>query len=84
MNVQTFEAFAANFRRFIKNADHDVKKRMVQKFIKKVEIGIDEVKIHWNLDQEHYEREQVLKKQNPHFFKNVGSHSLTSGAPART
>lgn len=87
VKVQTFQAFAENYRKFIKNADHEVKKQMVQKFIKKVEIGVDEVKIHWNLDQEHYERELALRGRSAEgqvFLINVGSNSLTSGAPART
>ncbi len=83
VKVQTFQAFAENYRKFIKNADHEVKKQMVQKFIKKVEIGVDEVKIHWNLDQEHYERELALRGRSAEgqvFLINVGSYSLTIGA----
>ena len=37
--------------------DHDLKKAMVQKFIKKVEVGVDSIKIYWIIDKRHYEQE---------------------------
>ena len=43
--------------------DHDAKKAMAQKFIKKIELGVDSIKIHWNLDKAHYERELHLKRR---------------------
>ena len=55
----------------------------------RVEIGVDAVKIYWNLDQEFFERELKIKKpeaRDSGFLKtlkaptNSGSQSLTNGA----
>ncbi|MBX3019135.1 MAG: hypothetical protein KF767_14715 [Bdellovibrionaceae bacterium] len=34
---------------------------MIKKFIHKVEVGTETVKIHWIVDKEHFERELALK-----------------------
>ena len=69
--------------------DHDLKKAMVQKFIKKVEVGVDSIKIYWIIDKRHYEQELVsadktkpleVPSEGSYFFKSKSSHSLTVGA----
>jgi site-specific DNA recombinase len=79
VKVKTFEEFAEHYRKLIDRADHETRKSMVQKFVKKIEVGVDSVKIHWIMDQEHYERELALRGRSP-IFKNNGSYSLTFGA----
>jgi site-specific DNA recombinase len=96
-DLNKFEDFASHYRRFLSNATVQEQKMMLKKFIKKVEVGLDSVKIHWIVDQEHYERELQLEKagaqaalggaglsQSTGFFKNYGSCTLTNGAPGRT
>ena len=62
---------------------------ILQKFIKRIEIGPDSVKIHWNVDKEFYENElsQVKTCGTSNLLKisrNVGSNSLTNGASGET
>ena len=63
---------------------------MLKKFIHKVEVGVDSVKIHWIVDQDHFDRELALKRAGSrssgsgssdlNFFRDVGSYTLTNGA----
>ena len=70
-------------------------RQMIKKFIHKVEVGTETVKIHWIVDDEHFERELALKgagfsrSDSPlgavlNFKRNLGSQNLTFGAPGRT
>lgn len=86
VSLETFESFANQAARTLKETtDFNVRRMILQKFIRRVEIGIDSVKIYWNLDKEFYESE--LKLKNPRretgvlkFSANVGSQTLTNGA----
>jgi len=89
VNLETFATFAHHYKRFILNdADFVQRKELVKKFVKKVEVGTESVKIHFIVDQDHYSQELALKKvgsgplgRDSDFFKSVGSHTLTVGAP---
>ncbi len=80
--------FASHYRRSPSNATVQEQKTMLKKFIKKVEVGVDFIKIHWIVDQDPYEREFQLEKAGAQaalggssdFFKNYGSYILTNGA----
>lgn len=65
-------------------ADFNIRRSLLQKFIHRVEIGVDSIKIYWNLDKDFYEQELKIKnpEKNRGFIKtaNFGSHSLTIGA----
>lgn len=50
------------------NPDFNIRRSILQKFIHRVEIGVDSIKIYWNLDKDYYEQE--LKIKNPE--KNRG------------
>ena len=90
--LETFEKFAKFAAKSLKeNPDFNVRRSIMQKFIKRVEIGVDSIKIFWNLDKDHYNREIKLNvlaestlanSAGVGFQKlnNVGSHSLTNGA----
>lgn len=82
VKLTTFDTFAHNYRQYLtEKTDHAVRKQIVQKFIKRIEIGTESIKIHWNLDQDHYERELALRGRSlSKDFKNVSSCSLTFGA----
>lgn len=92
VDLNKFEDFASHYRRYLLNATVQEQKMMLKKFIKRVEVGVDDVKIHWIVDQEHYERELQLEEAGAQaalggssgFFKNYGSYTLTNGAPGRT
>lgn len=86
VSLETFEKFAKQAAQTLKDTtDFNVKRMILQKFIRRVEIGVDSVKIYWNLDKEFFESE--LKIKNPrreagvlNCSINVGSQSLTNGA----
>lgn len=85
--IETFEQFAQIASKTLKeNPDFNLKRSLLQKFIYRVEIGVETIKIYWNLDQEFFERELKIKKpeaRDSGFLKlsaNFGSQSLTNGA----
>ena len=90
VSLETF----SDFRQIVKeslseNTDMNIRKMILQKFIKRVEIGPDSVKIHWNVDKEFYENELSQAKACGSsnllkFSRNVGSNSLTNGASGET
>lgn len=88
--VSTFEQFAKFTTNTLKNnPDFNIRRALLQKFISRVEIGEDTVKIYWNLDKDSYDQELKTKnpEQNRGFSKNYingGSHSLTFGARGET
>ena len=96
VGVDTFEDFSWHYRQLIlKDLSVNEKKQFIQKFIKKVEVGIKTYKVHFIVDQEHYRRELALKKagsgplravpsDSSIFLNNFGSNTLTNGAPGRT
>ncbi len=88
--IETFEQIAEIASKTLKeNPDFNLKRSLLQKFVHRVEIGVDSVKIYWNLDQEFFERELKIKKPEARdsgflkthtFPSNSGSQSLTNGA----
>jgi DNA invertase Pin-like site-specific DNA recombinase len=72
----------AEFREIIKkslseNPDANVRKMILQKFVRRVEVGTDSVKIYWNVDKEFYLNEVSQAEACGSFrFKNVGSKSF--------
>lgn len=94
--LETFENFAKFAAKSLKeNPDFNVRRTIMQKFIKRIEIGVDSIKIFWNLDKDHYNREIKLNLLAESTLantagvgfqklKNVGSHSLTNGAAGGT
>jgi len=71
--IETFEKLTEFASLAIKNnPDFNIKRNLLQKFIHRVEIGVDSIKIYWNLDKDFYEQE--LKIKNPEkksgFYKN--------------
>jgi site-specific DNA recombinase len=83
----TFEAFAAHWKRYLANASGEIKKKIIHKFVRRIEIGKNEITIHWLVDQEHYRVELALMANSPFSgeiqkkFMIGGSSSLINGAP---
>ena len=91
VKFETFEAFAKHYQEFLnEKSDFATRKKMLQKFLKRIEIGPQSVKIHFNVDQAHYERELALMagsrqpSRTLEYLKCVGSNSLTNGAHGGT
>jgi hypothetical protein len=87
--LDTFSEFSKIVKKSLsENPDANVKKMILQKFVRRVEIGPDSVKIYWNVDKEFYTNEisQAKACGSSNFFKvingsgSVGSNSLTIGA----
>ena len=84
--LETFEKFARVASQSLKETtDFNVRRMILQKFVRRVEIGVNEVKIHWLLDKAVYESELKIKTPGAsrgfyNFSANVGSQSLTFGA----
>ena len=91
VGLDTFEDFASHHRQFVMSvADVTQRKQMIQKFVRRVEVGTDSFKIHYIVDQEHYKRELALKeagsrllagrRSGGNFSRNLSSNTLTFGA----
>jgi hypothetical protein len=87
VSLETFEEFKGLAKKtLLENPDFNMKRSILQKFIHRVEIGIDSMKIYWNLDQGLFESELKIKKpgaRDPGFLNlsaNFGSQSLLFGA----
>jgi len=86
VDFEVFEDFASHYRNYLNTATVTEQKLILQKFIRKVEVGVNTVKIHWIVDQDHFDRELALKRAGSRpsgadkFFKDYGSYTLTFGA----
>ena len=91
VGLDTFESFASHYRNFVlKSATVPEQKLMVQKFIRKVEVGIETVRVHYIVDEEHFSRELASKEAGSgplrgslarsDFLTDGSSNTLTSGA----
>ena len=85
---ETFENFAEVWKRYLVSAKDEVKKKIIHKFVKRIDIGKNEVTIEWLVDEDHYKTELALTANSPlsgEYQKNVlvgGSNSLINGATA--
>lgn len=77
----------------IVHADEGLKKQIIKKFVRRVEVAPDGITIRFIVDAEHYERELVMQKAGSRsqarrhggqIFTYVGSNILTIGARERT
>jgi len=58
--LETFSEFAGIVKKALtKNDDGALRKKVLQKFVSRVEVGVDKVRIAWNVDRDHYNREIV-------------------------
>lgn len=59
-SLENFEAFAARYRKIVLGEmDADQRKQVLQKFIRKVEVGTETVKIHFIVDKDSIEEELI-------------------------
>lgn len=83
---KTYEKFVENWKRVLANASEEIKKKIIHKFIKKIEINKNEITIHWLVDEDHYKTELAitanssLSGKNQKFIVVGGSQSLKNGA----
>ncbi|MCX7977492.1 MAG: hypothetical protein N2578_00645 [Bdellovibrionaceae bacterium] len=57
------EEFTAHYRNLVsKDASVNERKQFVQRFVKKIEVGADSLRIHFIMDKEHYQRELALSR----------------------
>ncbi|RYZ92298.1 MAG: recombinase family protein [Proteobacteria bacterium] len=83
-DLKNFEAFAASYRKLtFENLTADQKKQLLRRFIQKIEVDVESVKIHFIVDQEHYKQESALSSASSNrqtdFLKISGSNTLTVG-----
>lgn len=89
VGLDTFQTFASHYKRFLRQ-DMTVpeQKQAIQKFIRKVEVGTETVRIHYIVDEDHFKRDLASREAGSRsasvFLKNVGSNTLTFGARKRT
>ncbi len=91
--IEDFECFAKYYRQILtEEMNPDKKKQVLQKFIRKVEVGVDSVKVHFIIDGEHFKTELSVERQskthkgfrsasNSDFFMCNGSNTLKNGGP---
>lgn len=93
VGLETFETFATHYKRFLReDATVPERKQAIQKFIRKVEVTTDSVRVHYIVDEDHYHRELASNEVGSRpsrgrfasDFRNFGSNTLTFGARKRT
>lgn len=81
-----YDEFVQSLKKLWMTASSDMKSRIIKRLIHKVEVRVDSVVIHYNIDKRNMiletkkpsEKEGFFK--NPNFFNLNGSNSLTNGA----
>jgi hypothetical protein len=93
VGIDTFDDFTEHYKTLVlKDLTVTQKKQFVQKFVKKIEVGVKTYKIHFIVDEEHFKRELALKEagsqpfgarrlDSQNLFGCFGSNTLTNGAP---
>jgi DNA invertase Pin-like site-specific DNA recombinase len=87
VTAETFVNFADVWKKYLLTTKDEVKKKIIHKFIKRIEVGRKEVSIEWLVDEDHYKTELALTANSPISEKNRkkilvgGSQSLINGAP---
>ncbi len=90
VGLDTFKTFASYYKRFLReDASVPERKQIVQKFIRKIEVSTENVRVYFIVDQDHYNQGPAdgagpCGLSRPDFLKNVGSNTLTIGAPGQT
>jgi hypothetical protein len=92
--IESFSQFAEMVKKSLaEGPDMNVRKMILQKFVKRIEVGVDKVKIYWNLDKDHYSHEIELSSalavkagaSSSNFALScLGSKRLTSGGSPET
>ncbi len=86
MHTETFERFSDHWKLVLSRANDEMKKKIIHKLIRRIEIGQNEITIHWLIDEDHYKTELALTANSPLTGKNqkmsgvAGSYSLINGA----
>lgn len=76
IGLDTFETFATHYNRFLReDATVPERKQAIQKFIRKVEVTTDSVRLHYIVDEDHYERELASDQAGSHPSR-VTSHQI--------
>lgn len=90
VRLETFEQFVESWKGVLTNASEEIKKKIIHKFIKKIEIGKNEITIHWLVDEDHYRTELAITAnssllgENQKFNVVYGSQSLINGGSEGT
>lgn len=95
VNLTTIKKFI-DYSKFLlnENPDFNIRRKVLQKFVRRVEIGVNSVKIYWNVDKAFYLNELTIKSNTEKSLadagdpllklkknvRNVGSNSFTNGA----
>ena len=89
IDLKNFQAFSAQYRKLtFDDLSVDQKKQLLRRFIQKIEVGTDSVKIHFIVDKDHYKQESALSSASSNcqtdFLKISGSNTLTVGTDGGT
>jgi hypothetical protein len=90
VRLETFENFVESWKGVLANASEEIKKKIIHKFIKKIEIGKNEITIHWLVDEDHHRTELGITANTSLLGKNqkinvvYGSQSLINGGFGRS
>ena len=90
VGLETFEEFSGYYKKFVLTGmEVTQQKQMIQKFVRKIEVGTESFKIHFIVDKDHYKRGLALvagsrPSGSGNLFTYFGSNTLTNGAPGET
>ena len=91
VNLDEYDKFLKTFRESFMNAGPELKSKIIQRLVHKIEVGDNSVVIHYNVDKRNLSLKNTkapdIKSEafsNSNNFYRVGSNSLTNGGPGGT
>lgn len=82
VNLNVYQSFVGDLRELWLNANSATKSKIIQRLIYKIEVGVDSIVVHYNMDKRNIDPKIKKPDSRSGFFKNYsnGSNSLTNGA----
>lgn len=82
VNLNNYQSFVSDLRELWLNANSATKSKIIQRLIHKIEVGVDSVVVHYNVDKRNLGPKIKKPDSKSGIFKNYpnGSNSLTIGA----
>lgn len=87
VQFDALRAFAKHYKEFLtQDSNPQQRNRLIRKFVEKVEVGVDSIRINFFVDKKHYERELAIAESGSAsgkpikgFSRFLGSQTLTNG-----
>jgi site-specific DNA recombinase len=87
VGLDDYQKFLSDMREFWPHANSEIKCKIIQRLIHKVEVGLKDIVVHYNVDKRNLDLKIKMPDLKSGILKNpsysIGSNSLTFGARSR-